>query len=97
MEPKAASLLTPEARLMLRDVADAMAATDFYAFFDRRSPARVCGRQRAQAGRGGPAAARGANRQHGQPRDRRHVGGAWQGGGFGQAGGSRLSLKIRGL
>jgi glutamyl-tRNA synthetase len=29
MEPKAASLLTPEARLMLRDVADAIAATDF--------------------------------------------------------------------
>jgi glutamyl-tRNA synthetase len=29
MEPKAASLLTPEARLMLRDVADALAATDF--------------------------------------------------------------------
>ena len=29
MEPKAASLLTPEARLMLRDVAVALAATDF--------------------------------------------------------------------
>src|SRR5271166_6044197 len=29
MEPKAASLLTPEARLMLRDVAGALAATDF--------------------------------------------------------------------
>src|SRR5690242_10203956 len=29
MEPKAASLLTPEARLMLRDVALAIAATDF--------------------------------------------------------------------
>jgi glutamyl-tRNA synthetase len=29
MEPKAAALLTPEARLMLRDVADALAATDF--------------------------------------------------------------------
>jgi glutamyl-tRNA synthetase len=29
MEPKAASLLTPEARLMLREVADAIAATDF--------------------------------------------------------------------
>ncbi len=29
MEPKAASLLTPEARLMLRDVAAAIAATDF--------------------------------------------------------------------
>jgi glutamyl-tRNA synthetase len=29
MEPKAASLLTQEARLMLRDVADAIAATDF--------------------------------------------------------------------
>ena len=29
MEPKAASLLTPEARLMLRDVASALAATDF--------------------------------------------------------------------
>jgi glutamyl-tRNA synthetase len=29
MEPKAASLLTPEARLMLRDVAHAIAATDF--------------------------------------------------------------------
>jgi glutamyl-tRNA synthetase len=29
MEPKAASLLTPEARLMLRDVAHAVAATDF--------------------------------------------------------------------
>ncbi len=29
MEPKAASLLTPEARLMLRDVATAIAATDF--------------------------------------------------------------------
>ena len=31
MEPKAAALLTPEARLMLRDVADALAATDFTA------------------------------------------------------------------
>ncbi len=29
MEPKAAALLTPEARLMLRQVADALAATDF--------------------------------------------------------------------
>ena len=29
MEPKAASLLTPEARLMLRDVATRLAATDF--------------------------------------------------------------------
>ena len=29
MEPKAASLLTPEARLMLRDVAGALAATEF--------------------------------------------------------------------
>jgi glutamyl-tRNA synthetase len=29
LEPKAASLLTPEARLMLRDVANAIAATDF--------------------------------------------------------------------
>jgi len=29
LEPKAASLLTPEARLMLRDVAEAIAATDF--------------------------------------------------------------------
>jgi glutamyl-tRNA synthetase len=29
MEPKAAALLTPEAQLMLRDVADALAATDF--------------------------------------------------------------------
>ncbi len=29
MEPKAAALLTPEARLMLRDVAAALAATDF--------------------------------------------------------------------
>src|SRR5689334_10851815 len=31
LEPKAALLLTPEARLMLRDVADAIAATDFTA------------------------------------------------------------------
>ncbi len=29
MEPKAAALLTPEAQLMLRDVADALAVTDF--------------------------------------------------------------------
>ena len=29
MEPKAAALLTPEARMMLRDVAGALAATDF--------------------------------------------------------------------
>jgi glutamyl-tRNA synthetase len=29
MEPKAAALLTPEARLMLREVAEALAATDF--------------------------------------------------------------------
>ena len=29
MEPKAAALLTPEARIMLRDVADALAETDF--------------------------------------------------------------------
>jgi glutamyl-tRNA synthetase len=29
MEPKAAAILTPEARLMLRDVATALAASDF--------------------------------------------------------------------
>jgi glutamyl-tRNA synthetase len=29
MEPKAAALLTPEARLMVREVAAALAATDF--------------------------------------------------------------------
>ena len=31
MEPKAAALLTPEARLMLRELAEALAATDFSA------------------------------------------------------------------
>ena len=46
MEPKAAALLTPEARLMLRDVAGALAATDFT---PPRSTPR-CGRSRSRAG-----------------------------------------------
>ena len=79
MEPKAASLLTPEARLMLRDVAGALAATDFTPSAIDARAARVCRGERAEAWAGGTAAARGADRQHGQSRHRRDPGGAGQG------------------
>ena len=51
MEPKAAALLTPEARLMLREVAGALAATEF-------SPAAIDAALRAFAERAGASSAR---------------------------------------
>ena len=91
MEPKAASLLTPEARLMLRDVAGALAADRIHPAGDRRRAARVRGVERAKARPGGAAAARGADRQHGQPRYRRDPGGTGQGRGAGEARRCRLT------
>ena len=52
MEPKAAALLTPEARLMLRDVAGALAADRIHPAGDRRHAARV------RRGRAGGSSAR---------------------------------------
>ena len=51
MEPKAAALLTPEARLMLREVADALAATDF------SPPAMRCRAARVRRGAAGASSA----------------------------------------
>ena len=91
MEPKAAALLTPEARLMLRDVAGALAATDFTPpALDAALRAFRRG-ERAEARSGGAAAAGGADRQHGQPRHRRDAGGAGPGGGSGAACRRRLT------
>ena len=91
MEPKAAALLTPEARLMLREVGRRAGGDGFHPAGARRGAARLRRGERAEARPGGAAAARGADRQHGQPGHRRDPGGAGQGGGAGAARRRRLT------
>jgi glutamyl-tRNA synthetase len=74
MEPKAASALTAEARLMLRGIASALGDTDFS--IPAIDAALRGFAERSEAGPGGAAAARGFDRKYGQPRDRCNLGSA---------------------
>ena len=91
MEPKAAALLTPEARLMLRDVAGALAATDFTpSAIDAalRAFAEASGRKLGQVAQPLRAALTGSTASPGHRCD---PGGAGQGGGVGEARSGRLT------
>ncbi len=104
MDAKATALLTPDAKAMLRDVANDLAATDFSAPALDAALRAYRRALRPQAGPGGPAAARGADRHHHQPGHRRHARRPGPGGSHGPPAGrrgvnlpSRHLLAIEGL
>ena len=66
-DPKAAAILTPEARAMLRDLAAALDATDFTAPALDGALRAYAERVGKKLGPGGPAAAGGLDRFHRQP------------------------------